>query len=125
MQRNRSVAGPTRGLFLCELVQELAVCSYGVTVKRRKDGLATSEVPVLVEEHERAGADDRLEELCALSWVQGVWRRQEECLDVLAVGEEYKGRLAGGPIGEARPVATSPPLQVGQWPSPAHERLDR
>ena len=97
---NGGAARPALDLGRRELRDQVTVRAHAVAVERRQHQLALAQVRRAVEDEDRVGADERLEEARALAGRQHVRRGGEHRADVGGVGDDHHRRV--GPRGAER-----------------------
>src|SRR4029077_8770338 len=80
---------------------------------------------VLVEQDHRVRADDRLQNLRALAWMQHVGWRLEDLLDLLGVGYDDERRLAEQADREAPAMVGAAALHESRGTTPPANRLQQ
>ena len=90
-QRVGLAARPALDLTLGDRGHDRLVGLHALAVERRQQQLALTDVPLLVEHQQRAGAEQRLEQLVALAGVEDARVAGEDLLDRVGAGEDRPG----------------------------------
>jgi hypothetical protein len=107
MERHGLVPRPGGELALGELGHQPGEALHPLAVESREHQPSLLEMRTLVQEEDRIGAQDRLEDPRALAGMKHVGRSAEQLLDLGGVGQGDERGRADDPQGEALPV--SPP----------------